>query len=304
MLRRLRFLQYFLITFLLWVAIRLVNDYTTTLQVPVKYVNIPGRMKLTEELPEHLTMSIKGRGQDILLPYLNIYLDTLHIDMKDALRRNYLVTNNLKEIFKSQLPESFSVLNVHPDTIPVFFIEKITKKVPVTPQVRLKMDAGFLVFRQLRLEPDSIVLTGTEQDLRYIHSWPTEDFALENVHETGSSLVPLKASTDLLLSHPTTKVFYRVERYTEVSRKIDIQVVGLNERQVRILPKRVTVSYLVPLDRYEELSTVPLTVQLNARDMHPEANLVAPTVPQVPEGIHRLRISPRHVRFVRTLGAQ
>jgi hypothetical protein len=76
-------------------------------------------------------------------------------------------------------------------------------------------------------------------------------------------------------------------------------VVGIPDSYVRILPQRITVRYLVPLNRYEELSNVPLQAVLNGRDLNPEALYVAPTITNVPEGVHRLRMSPPYVRFVK-----
>jgi hypothetical protein len=299
MLRRLRFFNYLAITFAIWVAIRMVNDYSLVLHVPVKYVNIPAKLQLTKALPDKLTISVRGKGQDFILPYLGIYLDTLQIDMQDALRRNYLLTRNLSEPFKAQLPESYNILGIYPDTIPIHFIEKITKRVPVVARVTLKTDAGFFISRAVHLEPDSIVLMGTEQDLKYINSWATEDIMVRDIHENGSLTVPLKPSTDLLLSHAQVKLYYRAERFTEVARELEVQVVGIPDSYVRILPQRITVRYLVPLNRYEELSNLPLQAVLNGRDLNPEALYVAPTITNVPEGVHRLRMSPPYVRFVK-----
>ncbi|MFO0485619.1 MAG: hypothetical protein ACK51A_08160, partial [Sphingobacteriia bacterium] len=174
MLRRLRFLLYLGVTFLLWLSIQLTADYTVVLEVPVKYANIPAKLKLTRSLPDHFQIQVKGQGQDLILPYLGIFQDTVEVDLRQAVQQGRLLTGTLGDHFKAQFPDSYTILGIVPEAVPIYFVEKVQKRVPVVPRISIKTDAGYYVSRTVQVEPDSVLIYGAEDDLASHYSWPTE----------------------------------------------------------------------------------------------------------------------------------
>lgn len=299
MLRRLRFTFYFGITFLLWMSIQLVEDYTVNLRLPVKYVNMPAKLKLTRQLPAQLELQVRGRGQDLLLPFSGFYLDTVEIDLREAVGKGRLITSKLGDDLKSQLPASYNILSIYPDTIPIFFVKKIQKRVPVVPRISLQTDAGFFLTRSIHIEPDSVTLFGAEEDLRSISSWPTEELQLKKVHENGEAELMLATSQQVVVSHSKVKAQFQVQRFTEITREVMVEMDDkpLNV-EVRLLPDRVRVHYLVPMEHYEAYQRLPVRVVVRYEDMLPGAELVRPIIQGLPDNIIGQRINPTYVRFI------
>ena len=76
----------FLIAAVFWLLIALSNDYPTSYSVSVKYVNLPGKKVITNELPSKITVNMKASGFLILSYDFQKTQKTVEIDIGSRLK--------------------------------------------------------------------------------------------------------------------------------------------------------------------------------------------------------------------------
>jgi hypothetical protein len=92
-----------------------------------------------------------------------------------------------------------------------------------------------------------------------------------------------------------------VERFTEAEIETSLEAVNLPlGAQVRLLPNRVKVRCLVPLDEFERIRLGDFRLVVDFADVAEDQIFVIPKLLNAPEGARNIRIEPGYVSYVRT----
>lgn len=116
-----------------WLMLNLSRQYNITRTYPLKYVNMPLKKKLSEELPSKAEFNIKASGFKLLLFNIRNRKDSIVINFEESKhskknKKFYLLLNDKREKLASQLGSNVSILKVEPDTINFVFNIKTSKK--------------------------------------------------------------------------------------------------------------------------------------------------------------------------------
>jgi hypothetical protein len=172
-----------LIAAALWFLRAFENEYTTFVDHPVRYINIPDKMITMSPLPEQISLEVKGLGFSILRHNWSFSKTPLVIDIRTLApsygSRNqgftgHVALNPLLNVFSAQLND-LRVLAVKPDTLTLRFAVTKTRTVPVTPL--FNGDSGTLPDQGsfVGIIPASVEVTGPDlllDTLRMVYTEP------------------------------------------------------------------------------------------------------------------------------------
>ena len=143
---------------ILWISITLSEEYYSTYKIPIRIINTPAGYTLGSDLPEVLSVKVKGIGWR--LTGISIGSDTyFNISARnDSGRITANVYANLVE--NPWLSSDITVIDIMPDTVSFFVEQAISKKLPVVAETDLSFKSGFGLASKIKVSPDSIVVTG------------------------------------------------------------------------------------------------------------------------------------------------
>lgn len=193
-----------LIAIALWFLRALENEYTTRVDHPVQYINLPDKMITINPLPQKISLEVKGLGFSVLRHNWNFSKTPLTIDFKKlnsvpAKRKKgfveYLPMNQYFIDFSSQLKD-LKVLAIIPDTLIFRFAFRKTREIRVIPALIYESGSSLIPDSLIRVNPESIEVEGPDlilDTLKYIRTLPikiyrqgasfSRSLGLEEIHK-------------------------------------------------------------------------------------------------------------------------
>ena len=241
----------FILALCLWLMVNLSRDYNLNVDLPIVLGNMPADQALTEELPEHATVSISGEGWQLINVYNNppqVYVDVTENEI------------NLYEQVQKQVSANpdLTVQKVQPLFLNLDMENKITKKIPVASNINVEFDEQFDFVGKPVMEPDSVSISGAASVIRNIESWETVAKEFEDVENNISTAVPLKEKGALFNITPTEITFTaEVAQYTEGEARVYVEAQNMPAgRSVSFSPSIITIRYDVPVDQYTQVQNM------------------------------------------------
>lgn len=133
------FAFFLLLSFIFWYLNSLRKVIETDLRYPVEYINPPKNKAVANELPQRLTLNLKGPGFSILKLKISGHRAPLIVDFSKVTYRRvpdsktpdyYVVSGGLIKNFSKQLRSEFEIVSIKPDTLFVTFDVKVSAQVP------------------------------------------------------------------------------------------------------------------------------------------------------------------------------
>jgi hypothetical protein len=287
-----------LLSGLLWYSVKLVNVYKATIIVPIGYTNYPNHLKLTNTPPLNLKLEVSGKGHELLLPYfISNIIDTTYIDLEPYYYKKEIITSELAPAITTHLPPSLKIERIAPEVIPLAFEKKLTKKVPIVPNVKIIQREGYLPVTPLKLVPDSVLLIGTNQDILPYSNWMTELKVIST--NQPESEVNLLEPENLAISPNKVKLSFQVKRFTEYTSTATIKVKNLpSYLRLRLLPENVVIKYLLPLENKQNLEEQAFEIEVDFMQTQRFTNYLTPRISKAPKGVRGIRVEPPYIYYI------
>lgn len=243
------FIFAFIFSISLWFVVNLGRDYNVTMKVPIQVTNLSEDVSLSNEIPENASVSLSGEGWNLINVYANPPTVFLSAENQQV---------NLFEEIRQQIGSvsDLNVMQVDPIVVTIETEEKVTKIVPVNPQIELSLREQFGVVDGPTLQPDSVEVTGPSSRINNIESWDTEETEVSNVAKNVEMSIDLKTSENRGVRVEPSSVLYRVQvaEFTESEIRIPIRTRNLpSGKAVTYNPSTVTVRFDVPIGQYNDV---------------------------------------------------
>jgi hypothetical protein len=199
-----------LIATALWFLRAFENEYTTRVDHPVRYVNMPDKMITLNQLPQRISLEVKGLGFAILKHNWNFSKNPLIIDIRSlksvpARRKKgfveYLPMNQYFNNFTSQLKD-LKVVAIMPDTLIFRFAYTKTRRFKVNPTLVYEAGTAAVPDSLVRVNPDSVEVEGPDLMLDTLHSIPTLPIRINRQDIAFSRSLGLKEVHKLVKTRP------------------------------------------------------------------------------------------------------
>lgn len=304
------FLFFVLIAIFFWLMIALTKNYTSSLNYPVVYVNLPEDKVVVNELPRNLKLEVLSNGFKLIEYHLRFSKDPVVIDYQGDFSKTtsadgsemIISSSSLIDMIDPQLGSELDVIDIRPRIIHLNFSERISKKIPVRPDFEFTIARQHQLSDSISIQPDSVVISGPATILNNFQFVETEKLVLNDLQEDYSQLVTLKAleNVDITLDPNQIRVFVNIEKFTEGQQEILLEPINLNpEFTVRLIPDRIKIKYLVGLSRYESITPEMFRaiVDLKNIENEPRSNLKV-DITKAPVFVQVVDIQPPRVDYI------
>lgn len=285
-----------------WVLVQFSKTYTQLIEIPVNYINAPLDKSISDERPDHVDLQLQDNGFSIY--YFKIFNPKLDIDLSKARETNdklvYTLQNHLSEI-EQQLNVDFENSLIVQEEIVVPFQFKKEKMLKVEPRIEVSYAVGFSAVNPVELRPDSVKVSGPEQIIDSIETVHTESIRLNKVNQdlNGSVKIDTTGLGVLSFYENSVKYFQKVEKFTEGSAEIPVEVINVPEDlNLAYFPKSVIVYYQVNLKQFESVSAADFRVVCNYKDVKKGDDYMIAQIVEKPDFINSVRLNERRIQFV------
>ncbi len=158
----------------LWFSVMLSGRSDVTMDVPVKFENIPAKFDIVD-FPRVISVTIEGQEQ--LLKYLKPNEVSAVLDISEAKAGRSFYTLSRDNI---KLPKSFLVKGIDPETISLTIEIQLKKVVPVKPHIIGAPEKGYKIV-EIKVDPETVTLEGPKSAIAKIDIIKTEPIDINGI---------------------------------------------------------------------------------------------------------------------------
>lgn len=299
------FISFLIISFFIWLLITFSKEYTTTITYTVNYKNI-AQDKLLQETPlKEIDISIKATGFKIIRSKIRnkiIDLDASKLERKNT-SRFYLLPKNQIQKIQNQLLSGIVVNEIIQDTIYLNLGVLASKKVVLKPNLDINYHIGYDLLDKIIVSPDSVIISGPEEQIRNINHVDLSKLSLNNVKSDFTKEVTIEKSEELKrFKYNVSKatILGKVDKFTEGTLEIPFTVNNLPQNiNLTTLNKDVEVVFVVALSNFAKVSESSFDVECDY-EIAQKNNLgyLIPEVTKKPNYIKSFKIVPNKIDFL------
>ncbi len=168
----------------LWVNVAERREVVLTVDLPLRYTNMPAEMTFASEVPRQASVEIRGRSKFLRWRLKDVYFA---IDLSPA--EGGIVTHIISPS-EIRLPpgKHLEVLEVlEPKGIRVELDNLVTRKLPPGVLLEGELPEGRVMIGKVSTEPGEIVISGAEKIVSPLDSVPTFAIGLDDLGKDGQA---------------------------------------------------------------------------------------------------------------------
>jgi YbbR domain-containing protein len=282
----------------LWLMVNLSRDYNLNIQLPVSLGAVPEDRALADKLPESATVSVWGEGWKLI----NIYNNppVINVDVNDE------QVNLYSQVQQQMNIPRVEVQKVQPLILSLKLEERITKKVPVNPNIKVSFEEQYGFAGSPEIQPDSITISGAASLIQNIHEWSTDSVHFTDISQDLSRVVALETKNELISLSQNQVIFNAdVAQFTEGQAEVKISTKGFPEEiDVNFSPPSISIKYNVPINEYPEVSDMKIfkAYVTYGQILLDSLGFVTPQIEQVIDEKYNVKVSslnPNRVSYFR-----
>lgn len=290
-------------SFAAWLISKLSETYTERITFELIFTNSPDTLMLMNSSKKDITLDVRGSGWQFLSSRFTS--GELAIDLGKVAYNNqnfYLPNQDYRDQIDAALPGDMTIVQMADETLLLYFSRLVSKKLPVEPNVGIDLAQNYLLEGPLKILPDSVVLTGPEQELDTLLKVYTEQMQLTEID--GSILRTLK----LVKPQSLLNTKYNVQevqlsadvfRFSEKILKIAIEVVNLPEgTQIRTFPNNVEILCKARLEILKDLSPSDFKVIADLKEAQENSSFLPIRLVKQPERVPSAQLLQDRVEFI------
>ncbi|MBQ9363796.1 MAG: hypothetical protein IJT97_10340 [Bacteroidaceae bacterium] len=295
------FLIFLAVAIIFWFMQALKEDTSTQFTYNIHITNVPKEVIFTSEVPKTVTVSVTGRGWNIL-QYLSkneskeIYADFNEIEKS---RSKITLDSNLwRRLLLHRLGNNIKFVASTPSTQDVYYSNGKTKRVPVVFDGNITAELQHLICG-IHLNPDSIDIIAPTYLLDSINEVHTKSLDYKGLADTLVTTVPLYAGTGIKVIPDSVKVEICVDLFTEKSLEVPIYCENIpSNKLMRTFPSKAKVTFHVSASLFNDISEKDFIVVVDFEDTKTGNNLCPLLLRTKPEGISHVRIIPEKIEYI------
>lgn len=283
---------------ILWGSITLSEEYYANVEIPLKLTDFSDKYAISTELPKLITIKLRGQGWKLFS--VNVGKDVSYnvsvnneIGNQQVALMDYLTDNRW-------VLSEMSVIDIIPEKVAFSIEEKLTKRVSIVPELIIDFKAGYGLAMPVKLEPDSVTITGPWSLVDSLSSVNTNIIKLSSLDKMISKTIDFVKLPGTTFEKNFTTVHLDVQRIID-NQFDDIAVEILNvppDRNVILLPNKVSFSVRGGIEILGKLDKDMFKAFVLYRDVVLDSlGSVIPRI-ELPENTELRFVKPERLRYV------
>lgn len=294
------FLLFVVISTILWAVLSLNEDVQRDIRMPLKITNIPDSVTLINRGPEALSVSLRGKGTQIMKMSAG-GAPTLNVDFR-AFRSNGTVrlsNADMKALVRNATGGS-QVIVVYPDSLSLPYTTHSGYRLPVRLDYKVTAAPQAALVGQPHVQPDSadLFLASNVKLPDNITSISTEPIRMSTLQTTTTRRVKLIVPAGTRAIPDSVDVTFEVEPMIFKSRKVVIEPVNVPENiKLITFPAQIDAFFMVPTSAYSRSAT-NFRVVADFRGIKPGARMVKLNLVDVPSQLKNVQLSADSAEYI------
>jgi YbbR domain-containing protein len=211
-----------------------------------------------------------------------------------------LLTRNIMEDIKNQLPTDLELVSVSPDTISFLFSDISEKKVPIRANIKLKFASQYNICGDVTFYPDSVIVSGPDVLLDTLKAVYTLKREYSNLKAETRDRVELQKINGINYNQSSVTMQIPVSKFTETSLTLPVNCIHVPDSlKMSVIPDVVTVKFMVSLSNYETVSGSDFRLEVDASRIKGQLSQQLPIeLTRLPENIYNILIIPEQVSYI------
>ncbi|MCX6174264.1 MAG: CdaR family protein [Ignavibacteriales bacterium] len=197
----------------LWISVALSEVYITTVEVPVRFTDLPKNYAVGSTSVDNVYLQVKGKGWE--LAKLRLVGDTeFNISVH---RRTGKYRSDLNNFIDANpwLASSFQVLEIAPAQIE-YEIERVgSKLVPVVQNLKIDFKPGFGPASKIIIEPATVEISGPANLLQKIDAIKTEFREFTDISDNVKLVLPLDVPDGITIPKTECALEFEVQKIVD-----------------------------------------------------------------------------------------
>ncbi len=284
------------------------KEYYSNIEYPLVYTNIPGDKLLTNSPDSTLILRVKSKGFRLFsIKYLKkhraIGINLSRTNLRKSRYENttYVLTSSLKKDIEKKLYLTDKLISISPDTLHFNIEEIVNNKIPVRPDISITYKKQYLLYDSIKLNPDSIIVRGSQETIDTIKFIKTAKIELLNLSENKSfalKIIKPITSPNIKYSTDTINVFIPVEKFTEATIEIPVGILNNDSINIITFPEKVQLTYLVALKDYKRIYPEMFSAGINYNENIKNNKNLKLKVSKQPDFVKITKIKPEKVEYI------
>ncbi|TVZ25357.1 YbbR-like protein [Gillisia sp. Hel_I_86] len=286
----------------IWVVVQYSKEYTEVIEFPILYTNLPKDKILVGNNPKTLDLRIRERGFHIA--WNRVFPKNIAIDISDAIEEGNFLIYDLelqKTAILSQLNFDYEKVDLLQKNMKINFEQRAVKKVAVLSSIDLSFAIGYSALEEIKLQPDSIMLSGPANILDTLRTIKTKPLKISNISNDVRGKVKLETANlkAVALYQEEVNYFVRTEKFTEGKLEVPIKLLNVPEgTNVVIFPKEVVVFYQVSLKDFEKIEPSSFEVAVDFKNAKDSDGFLIAQILEKPNQVNNIRLNEKKIQFV------
>ncbi|MFO7940322.1 MAG: hypothetical protein R6U66_11305 [Bacteroidales bacterium] len=300
------FLLFVLFATVFWFLIKLEEEFTTEIEYPIRFANLPEDKVLVGELPESFSLNITAHGFNLLKYKFSNAVIPFTIDFNDyplKLSRSssnfFILTEDIRKNIEKQLSNEVSVQKIRPDSLFFDFDERSYKLVPVIGRHEIQLAQQYMFEGKPQLTPDSVEVSGPLSLLDTLQAVYTQPKVFTNVNTQLDKELKLEPLKQLDLAQEQVRLTAEVVQFTEASVQLPIETRNVPD-SLRLITfrKDAVVRCRVSFENYPKIISALFEVVVDYNDIREHPQQLPLYVRKAPEYTRSVRVEPQAVDYL------
>ena len=293
------YLLFLILTCLLWFSIQMVKTYNYKSEMFVEVVNIPKHIVI-DTSSQKINFNIKANGLNLWSHNLNKNIKISYQDFEKDSIKLIISSNQLR----SELSDFFEIgienVSLNLTSLKFGYQKKQTKIVKIRSDIKYTFSQGYNTLKSLELDPDSVMISGSQKYLDQVDHIQTEKLNLKNVSDTIRGSIRLeKSNPNIDLSKNEVKYYLPVEKYSEKAIRVKIEILNQPDSiNMNIFPNQAKVSFLVSLKAFDKISDLDFKVIVDYNKRFKDDAVMIPEFKQYPGNILKPKLHVKKVDYL------
>ena len=297
----------FMMALLVWIFVISNNEYSMKVDIPIEARNLNAQKAHKEEVPEHASIILKGKGRDLFKTYLfrDFINFKLVLDLEGIQKEYEFILNDYFDNYpqKVVLPNSYNLELIEvlfPTKIKISLDENLIKNIPVKHLIDVVLINGYTQVGEIKLIPTYLEVAGPKVELEnidYIHTYTDTVFDAKSRIKRKIKIKNIGP----LIKFSQQEIDYEID-IQQISERIivDIPVKIKNiPNNIRVFPSPQTVSLTVlgGVNRISSVSSNDIEVIVNFNDWDMDEIFYSPEIIIPNNIISWSDLSPRNIEL-------
>lgn len=205
----------------LWIYVSLSTEYVINTEVPL-IIRMPNDRAIEVPPPETISIDVKGTGWHLFNflfigssanCLINLEKSTIKDSIFEISRTDLL--KGMQHLVNVQAIDAI----VEDNKLRLVTGKAGNYKIPIIPKVRILPKEGFIIVGDIKLAPDSLIISGNEKIATAFKEWNTEERIIKDIYLPISTKVPLSTqySNIVKLSNKEVEISADIQQESSIT---------------------------------------------------------------------------------------